>query len=237
MSKLQLLITRYNPEVDKKPYLQHYQLDASLCQGVMLLDALLALKNNFDESLSYRRSCGEGVCGSSAMNINGKNGLACITPLSSLQGKQIVLRPLPGMPIVRDLVVDLSNFYKQYQRIKPFLQNSAPVPTKERLQSPKEREQLDGLYECILCACCTSSCPSYWWNPDKFVGPAAALQAARFIKDSRDDKTRERLAELEDAYSIFRCRSIMSCADVCPKNLNPTKAIGDIRHKMLDEGI
>lgn len=229
-------IYRYDPDQDSKPYMRDYQLDLQLCEGVMLLDALLAIKNNLDESLAFRRSCGEGVCGSSAMNINGKNGLACITPLNMFNAKQrVLIRPLPGMPVIRDVVVDLSNFYRQYQRIKPFLQNSAPPPATERLQSPAQRAALDGLYECILCACCSSACPSYWWNPEKFIGPAAALQAARFIKDSRDDQTAERLAELEDANSIFRCRTIMNCADVCPKNLNPGKAIGEIRREMLHE--
>ena len=229
-------IYRYNPDTDTKPYMRNYDLDLNQCDGVMLLDALRALKIQ-DETISYRRSCGEGVCGSSAMNINGKNGLACITPLSSLQGDHVILRPLPGMPVVRDLVVDLTNFYNQYKRVKPFLQNESPEPAGERLQSPEQRKELDGLYECILCACCSSSCPSYWWNPDKFVDPAAALQSARFIKDSRDDKTTERLNDLNDSYSIFRCRTIMSCADVCPKGLNPTKAIGDIRHAMLKDNL
>lgn len=234
---MRLSIYRYNPEQDKKPYMQDYEIDIKECEGVMLLDALIALKKH-DETLSYRKSCGEGVCGSSAMNINGRNGLACITPLSSFNKNSIiVLRPLPGMPVIRDLVVDLTNFYNQYKRIKPFLQNNSPLPAGERLQSPEQRKELDGLYECILCACCTSSCPSYWWNPDKFVGPAAALQSARFIKDSRDDATLDRLEDLEDSYSIFRCRTIMSCANVCPKNLNPAKAISEIRQQMLKEKI
>jgi succinate dehydrogenase / fumarate reductase iron-sulfur subunit len=214
-----------------------YEVSADECDGVMLLDALNAVKKK-DPTLSYRRSCGEGVCGSDGMNINGKNGLACITPLNTFpEGKTIVIRPLPGMPVVRDLVVDMTNFFEQYKKVKPFLQNDSVVPSREFLQSPEDRAKLDGLYECILCACCSSSCPSYWWNPDKFLGPAAALQGARFILDSRDDKTQERLSDLEDPYKIFRCRSIMSCADVCPKGLNPTKAIGEIRRKMLDEGI
>lgn len=228
-------IYRFNPELDEKPYMQDYVLDTEKHKVVMLLDALKALKTE-DETLSFRRSCGEGVCGSDGMNINGRNGLACTTPLHSLKAP-IVLRPLPGMPVIRDLIVDLTNFYKQYERIKPYLQNSEPLPAAERLQSPAERAKLDGLYECILCACCSSSCPSYWWNPEKFIGPAAALQATRFILDSRDDKTEERLSELDDAYSIYRCRTIMNCADVCPKGLNPSKAIGEIRHKLLDEGV
>ena len=229
-------IYRYNPDVDKKPYMQDYQVDLSSLDGVMLLDALNAIKNTQDETLAYRRSCGEGVCGSDGMNINGKNGLACITPLSHMDAnKTVVIRPLPGMPIIRDLVVDLTNFFKQYAKVRPFLVNNNPMPAAERLQSPEQRELLDGLYECILCACCSSACPSFWWNPDKFVGPAAALQAARFIEDSRDDDTQRRLAELDDAYSIMRCRTIMDCADVCPKNLNPGKAIGEIRRDMLKD--
>lgn len=227
-------IYRFNPEFDKKAHMQTYHLDLEKNHAVMLLDALKLLKSQ-DETLSFRRSCGEGVCGSDGMNINGRNGLACITPLHSLK-EPVVLKPLPGMPIIRDLIVDLTNFYKMYERAKPFLQNSEPPPPKERLQSPKEREKLDGLYECILCACCTSSCPSYWWNPDKFMGPAASLQAARFIFDSRDDATEERLTQLDDAYSVFRCRTIMNCADVCPKNLNPSKAIADIRTEMMKKG-
>lgn len=229
-------IYRYNPDVDSKPYMQDYELDVTKLNGVMLLDALCAIKDLHDESLSFRRSCGEGVCGSDGMNINGKNGLACITPLKLLNdGSTIVLRPLPGMPIIRDLIVDMTNFFKQYSKVRPFLVNSGPIPAAERLQTPEQRATLDGLYECILCACCSSACPSFWWNPDKFVGPAAALQAARFIEDSRDDDTQERLSELDDAYSILRCRTILNCADVCPKGLNPGKAIGDIRRRMIDD--
>ena len=230
-------IYRYNPETNSKPAMRDYELDIKQCDGVMLLDALMALKDTQDESLAFRRSCGERVCGSDAMNINGKNGLACITPLSLLADKPVVLRPLPGMPVIRDLIVDLTNFFKQYARVKPFLKNAGPVPAVERLQTPEQRALLDGLYECILCGCCSSACPSFWWNPDKFLGPAAALQAARFIEDSRDDDTKQRLAELDDAYSIFRCRTIMSCADVCPKGLNPSEAIADIRRKMLKDGV
>lgn len=228
-------IYRFNPEVDKKPYMQDYELDLKKNPAAMVLDALKLLKKQ-DETLSFRRSCGEGVCGSDGMNINGRNGLACVTPLAGIK-EPVVLRPFPGMPVIRDLIVDLTNFYKQYEKTKPYLQNSQPAPGTERLQSPEERAKLDGLYECILCGCCSSSCPSYWWNPEKFLGPAAALQAARFIEDSRDDATAERLEQLEDAYSVFRCRSIMNCVDVCPKNLNPTKAIADIRDKIIKDGV
>jgi len=228
-------IFRFNPDQDRKPYMQSYQLDTENNRVVMVLDALELLKVQ-DGTLSFRRSCREGNCGSDAMNINGRNALACITPLHTLK-QPIHLRPLTGMQVIRDLIVDLTSFFKQYERVKPYLQNTNPPPTHERLQSPEDRAKLDGLYECILCGCCSSSCPSYWWNPDKFLGPAAALQAERFIADSRDNATQERLSQLEDAYSIFRCRNIMSCADVCPKGLNPTQAIGDIRIRILKEGL
>ncbi|MGE5026977.1 MAG: succinate dehydrogenase iron-sulfur subunit [Betaproteobacteria bacterium] len=223
-------IYRYNPETDSKPHMQDYELDID-AGDMMLLDAILLLKAQ-DETLSIRRSCREGVCGSDAMNINGRNGLACITPLSGLK-QPIVLRPLPGLPVVRDLVVDLSQFYKQYRSIKPYLINHEPEPEIERLQSPEDREALDGLYECILCACCSTACPSFWWNPDKFVGPAGLLQAYRFISDSRDQATNERLDYLEDPYRLFRCHSIMNCVDVCPKGLNPNRAIGRIKEMLV----
>jgi succinate dehydrogenase / fumarate reductase iron-sulfur subunit len=222
-------------EGDQKPHMQEFNIDIEQHRCIMLLDALEVIKS-IDPTISFRRSCGEGVCGSDAMNINGKNGLACITPLKTLK-EPVMIRPLPSMPVIRDLVVDLQQFYHQYQKIKPFLQAGQPEPAGERLQSPQEREKLDGLYECILCACCTSSCPSYWWNPDKFIGPAGLLQAARFILDSRDDQTRERIEQLNDAYSLFRCHSIMNCVDVCPKGLNPTKAIGSLRSTMLAKDV
>lgn len=233
---MQFSIYRFNPEKDKKPYMQDYQLEVSPDSDMMLLDALTLLKTQ-DETLSFRRSCREGVCGSDGMNINGKNGLACITSLSSLKGKTIKIRPLPGYPVVRDLIVDMTQFYQQYERMEPYLQNETPAPAKERLQSPEDRAKLDGLYECILCACCSTSCPSHWWNPDKFVGPAGLLQANRFIADSRDTATDDRLDKLQDPYSLFRCRGIMNCVDVCPKGLNPTKAIGEIREQLLEKGI
>lgn len=227
-------IYRYNPETDSLPYMQDYDIAIS-GGGSMLLDAILQLKEQ-DETLSVRRSCREGVCGSDAMNINGRNGLACVTPLAGLT-EPITLRPLPGMPVIRDLIVDLSLFYKQYRSIKPFLINHDPEPEIERLQSPEERAQLDGLYECILCACCSTACPSFWWNPDKFVGPAGLLQAYRFIADSRDQATNERLDNLEDPYRLFRCHSIMNCVDVCPKNLNPTRAIGKIKALLVKRSV
>jgi succinate dehydrogenase / fumarate reductase iron-sulfur subunit len=233
---LQVSIYRYNPEQDPAPFMQEFQVDIG-GKDVMVLDVLALIKEQ-DQSFSYRRSCREGVCGSDGMNINGKNGLACITPLSAagLKGGKLVVRPLPGLPVIRDLVVDMSIFYKQYEKVQPYLQNDTPAPAIERLQSPEEREKLDGLYECILCACCSTSCPSFWWNPDKFLGPAALLQAYRFLADSRDTKTEERLAALDDPFSVFRCRGIMNCVNVCPKGLNPTKAIGHVRNMLLQSG-
>ncbi|MDN3556399.1 MULTISPECIES: succinate dehydrogenase iron-sulfur subunit [Halomonas] len=232
MSKLQVSLYRYNPETDSAPYMEEFQVDTQ-GRDLMVLDVLHLVKEQ-DNGLAYRRSCREGVCGSDGMNMNGKNGLACITPLSEVVKKgKLTLRPLPGLPVIRDLVVDMGLFYKQYERIQPYLQNDQPAPAIERLQSPEERDKLDGLYECILCACCSTACPSFWWNPDKFVGPAGLLQAYRFLADSRDEATRERLAELEDPFSVFRCRGIMNCVAVCPKGLNPTRAIGKIREMLL----
>ena len=225
-------IYRFDPDKDDKPYMQDYVLDDSkIWPGMMLLDALIELKAQ-DESLSFRRSCQEGVCGSDGMNINGGNGLACITPLEGLK-TPIQLRPLPGLPVVRDLIVDMGQFYNQYRAAKPYLINEDPEPEVERLQSPVERERLDGLYECILCACCSTSCPSFWWNPDKFLGPAALLQSWRFLADSRDQATDLRLDELEGPFKLFRCHTIMNCVEVCPKGLNPTRAIGQIKALML----
>ena len=231
---IRLSIYRYDPESGQEPVMRDYEL-AIEPQGKMLLDAILLIKD-MDPTLAVRRSCREGVCGSDAMNINGRNGLACITPLSELR-QPIELRPLPGMPVIRDLVVDLSQFYKQYRAVKPYLINHDPEPEIERLQQPKDRQELDGLYECMLCACCSTACPSFWWNPDKFLGPAALLQAYRFIADSRDQATNERLDELEDPYRLFRCHSIMNCVDVCPKGLNPTQAIGRIKGLLVKRSI
>ena len=225
-------IYRYNPETDKFPYMQTYKIEQPKVD-IMVLELLNILKEE-DPSISYRRSCREGVCGSDGMNINGTNGLACITPISEVIKKnKIDLRPLPGLPVIRDLVVDMTEFYAQYDKIKPFLQNSEEPPAIERLQSPAQRDELDGLYECILCACCSTSRPSFWWNPDKFVGPAALLQAYRFIADSRDTKTAERLEDLSDPFSVYRCHGIMNCVDVCPKDLNPNHAIGKIKSMLL----
>jgi len=222
-------IYRYNPETDDKPYMKDYEVEVS--KDMKVLGVLNEIKE-MDASLSFRRSCGEGVCGSDGMNINGTNRLACITAVSELKAP-IEIRPLPGMPVIRDLVVDLSQFYHQYRSVKPYLIAHQQETEIEQLQTPEEREKLDGLYECILCACCSTSCPSFWWNPDKFRGPAALLQAARFLNDSRDDATADRLAELEGPYRLFRCHTIMNCTNVCPKGLNPSKAIGDIKKMLL----
>jgi succinate dehydrogenase / fumarate reductase iron-sulfur subunit len=227
-------IYRYNPDVDSAPYMQDFDLNME-SGDAMLLDALMMLRKQ-DDSLGFRKSCREGVCGSDAMNINGRNGLACITSLSSLK-QPIEIRPLPGLPVIRDLIVDMTQFFKQYHSIKPYLVNNDPPPETERLQSPKDRLELDGLYECILCGCCTTACPSFWWNPDKFVGPAGLLQAYRFIADTRDQDTAARLDNLEDPYRLFRCHTIMNCADVCPKELNPTEAIGKIKDMMVKRAV
>lgn len=231
---MKVSIYRYNPETDNKPYMMDFELEIPEGKDLMVLDVLNLLKQQ-DPTLTYRRSCREGVCGSDGLNIGGVNGLACITPLSSVvKSNKLVIRPLPGLPVIRDLVVDMSLFYQQYEKVKPYLLNDEPAPAIERLQSPKEREKLDGLYECILCACCSTSCPSFWWNPDKFIGPAGLLQAYRFLADSRDTATELRLSELADPFSVFRCRGIMNCVNVCPKGLNPTRAIGHIRQMLLN---
>ncbi len=228
---MKLSIYRFNPDTDKKPYMQDYEVE--LQEGDhMLLDALLRVKHQ-DPSLSLRKSCREGVCGSDALNINGKNGLACITRIVDL-AEPVVVRPLPGMPVIRDLVVDMTQFYEHYNSVKPYLQNNDPLPETERLQSPEDRAKLDGLYECILCGACTTSCPSFWWNPDKFVGPAGLLQAYRFIVDSRDQAEEERLENLEDPYRLYRCHNIMNCVEVCPKKLNPNDAISKIKDLKIE---
>ncbi|MEX1220604.1 MAG: succinate dehydrogenase iron-sulfur subunit [Idiomarina sp.] len=237
MKKLKISVYRYNPDVDNAPYMKDYTLEVEEGRDMMVLDVLLKLKEQ-DPTLAFRRSCREGVCGSDGLNMNGKNGLACITPLSALRGKNVVVRPLPGLPVVRDLIVDMSQFYKQYEKVKPYLINDDKnPPARERLQSPEERAELDGLYECILCACCSTSCPSFWWNPDKFIGPAGLLHAYRFLADTRDTATEERLDDLDDAFSVFRCHGIMNCVSVCPKGLNPTKAIGHIKSMLLNRAV
>lgn len=227
---MRLSIFRYNPQTDREPYMQDYEVALEPADR-MLLDVLMRVREQ-DDTLAFRKSCREGVCGSDGMNINGRNGLACVTRLSELK-EPVVLRPLPRFPVIRDLVVDLSGFFRQYHSIKPYVINDDPPPQKERLQSPRERARLDGLYECILCACCTGFCPSYWWNPDKFLGPATLLQAMRFVADSRDRGGEERLAALDDPYKLFRCRSIMNCTEVCPRGLNPARAIEHIRRDLV----
>ena len=234
MRKMRFSIYRYNPETDAKPYMQDYQVEIGP-KDIKLLDVLTKLKA-MDDTVSFRRSCREGICGSDGMNINGKNGLACITDVADLS-EPVTLRPLPGLPVIRDLIVDMTQFFKQYHSIKPYVVNHSPAPERERYQSPEDRKELDGLYECILCACCSTSCPSFWWNPDKFVGPAGLLAAYRFIADTRDEITSERLDNLEDPYRLFRCHSIMNCVDVCPKHLNPTKAIGKIKDLMVKRAV
>ncbi|MCK7583089.1 MAG: succinate dehydrogenase iron-sulfur subunit [Chromatiales bacterium] len=230
---MRISVYRYNPDTDKRPRMQDYEVKTF--QGMMLRDALLEVKKQ-DESFSFRHSCGEGVCGSDAVNANGRNVLACVTPITELT-TPIAVRPLPGRPVIRDLVVDMTQFYEQYRAVKPYLVRHDPLPEQEILQSPTDRDKLDGLYECILCGCCSTSCPSFWWNPDKFHGPAALLQAWRFLADSRDQATEERLDALEGPYKLFRCHSIMNCVEVCPKGLNPTRAIGHIKELMLEKGL
>lgn len=234
---MQISVYRFDPDKDESPRMEEMELDLPAGRDLMVLDVLELMKAQ-DPSIAYRRSCREGVCGSDGINMNGRNGLACITPVSEAAPRgKLTLRPLPGLPVVRDLVVDMGQFYRQYEKITPWLVNDTPPPAQERLQTPEDREKLNGLYECILCACCSTACPSFWWNPDKFVGPAGLLQAYRFLADSRDTATAERLAALEDPFSVFRCRGIMNCVSVCPKGLNPTRAIGKIRTMLLSQGI
>ena len=227
---MKLSIYRFNPETGEPPRMQDYDV-APAAGDKKLLDLLMRLRT-VDDSLSFRRSCREGICGSDAMNINGRNGLACLTALEGLK-EPVVLRPLPGFPVIRDLIVDMTQFFAHYHSIKPWLIAEEPPPERERLQTPDERERLNGLYECILCACCSAFCPSYWWNPDKFIGPAGLLQAYRFIADSRDVATAERLDFLDDVYRLYRCRTIMNCTEVCPKGLSPSHAIERIRIALL----
>ena len=233
---LTVSVYRYNPDIDYEPYIQDFSFDDE-GKDMMVLDVLEKLKV-IDPTLVFRRSCREGVCGSDGVNISGKNGLACITPLSeAVRDNKLVIRPLPGLPVVRDLVIDMTQFYAQYEKIKPYMMNDSVAPEKERLQSQEDRAKLDGLYECILCACCSTACPSFWWNPDKFIGPSGLLQAYRFLADSRDTGTKERLTDLQDPFSVFRCHGIMNCVQVCPKGLNPTKAIGHIRSMLVRDSL
>ncbi|MCE3254743.1 MAG: succinate dehydrogenase iron-sulfur subunit [Rickettsiaceae bacterium] len=227
-------VYRYDPEdIDQKnPHIDVFEIDLEKC-GPMVLDILIKIKAEQDSSLTFRRSCREGICGSCSMNIDGTNTLACTKPISDCKDV-IKIYPLPHMPVIKDLVSDLTLFYEQYKSVKPWLHTADSKPEKERLQSPEDREKLDGLYECILCACCSTSCPSYWWNGDKYLGPAALLQAYRFIADSRDDATAERLDDLEDPFKLYRCHTIMNCTNTCPKGLNPAKAIGKIKQMIAD---
>ena len=228
-------IYRWNPDSGENPRVDTYEIDLDAC-GPMVLDALIKIKNEVDATLTFRRSCREGICGSCAMNIDGTNTLACTKAIDEVEG-DVKINPLPHMPVIKDLVPDLTHFYAQYASIKPWLQTVTPAPERERLQSPEEREELNGLYECILCASCSTACPSFWWNPDKYVGPAGLLQAYRFVADSRDQATAERLDNLEDPYRLFRCHTIMNCTDVCPKGLNPAKAISKLKEMIARRSV
>lgn len=225
-------IYRYEPESGENPHVDRFTLDLDQC-GPMVLDAVIKIKNEYDATLAFRRSCREGVCGSCAFNIDGRNTLACITRITDIDG-DVAIYPLPHMPVVKDLIPDMTHFYAQLESIEPWLKTDSPAPSRERLQSPEEREQLDGLYECILCACCSTACPSYWWNPDKYLGPAVLLQAYRWLVDSRDEATGERLDELEDPFKLYRCHTILNCTDTCPKGLNPAKAIAETKKLLVE---
>ena len=226
-------VYRYDPEEPGNPRWDSYDVDVEAC-GPMVLDVLIHIKNTMDPTLAFRRSCREGVCGSCAMNIGGRNTLACTHGWEEVPGKACQVSPLPHMPVVKDLVPDLTLFYAQYASIEPWLQTETPEPQKEWVQSPEDRQKLDGLYECILCACCSTSCPSYWWNQEKYLGPAALLHAYRWLIDSRDEATGERLDELEDPFKLYRCHTIMNCSKTCPKGLNPAKAIAEIKKMMVE---
>ena len=230
-------VYRYDPDSGENPRFEHFEIDLDEC-GPMVLDALIKMKGEQDASLTFRRSCREGICGSCSMNMNGKNGLACTTAIEDCKGKEIQITPLPHMDVIKDLVPDFTHFYAQYASIEPWLKTVTPEPSgKERLQSPEDRAKLDGLYECILCACCSTACPSYWWNSDKFLGPAILLQAYRWLADSRDEHTGERLDELEDPFRLYRCHTIMNCANVCPKGLNPAKAIAETKKLLVERAV
>jgi succinate dehydrogenase / fumarate reductase iron-sulfur subunit len=230
---MKISVFRFNPETDTKPRMQTFEVEEH--PGMMLREALLAIKEQ-DETFAFRHSCGEGVCGSDGMNINGHNQLACVTAVADLK-RPIHVRPFPGRPVIRDLVVDMTQFYEQYRNVQPYLIRKGPLPEEEILQSPEDRDKLDGLYECIMCGCCSTACPSFWWNPDKFHGPQALLQSWRFLADSRDQATEERLDALEGPYALFRCHTIMNCVESCPKGLNPTKAIGLIKELMVEKSM
>ncbi|MBM4207313.1 MAG: succinate dehydrogenase iron-sulfur subunit [Gammaproteobacteria bacterium] len=225
-------IYRWDPETGANPRIDVYELDANQC-GNKVLDAIIKIKNDIDSTLAFRRSCREGVCGSCSMNVNGKNTLACTKSINDFPDV-IKIYPLPHLQVIKDLVPDMSSFFNQYAEIKPWLSTKTASPERERLQNKTDRDKLDGLYDCILCACCSTSCPSYWWNSDKFFGPAVLLQAYRWLVDSRDEKTEERLSQLDDAFKLYRCHTIMNCTDTCPKGLNPAKAIAEIKKLMVE---
>ncbi|QLC25126.1 succinate dehydrogenase iron-sulfur subunit [Parasphingopyxis algicola] len=230
-------VYRYDPDSGENPRYDRFEIDLDEC-GPMVLDALIKMKGEQDSSLTFRRSCREGICGSCSMNIDGSNGLACTTAIEDCAKKEITITPLPHMDVIKDLVPDFTHFYAQYASIQPWLKTETPEPSgKERLQSPEDRAKLDGLYECILCACCSTSCPSYWWNSDKFLGPAILLQAYRWLADSRDEHTGERLDQLEDPFRLYRCHTIMNCANVCPKGLSPARAIAETKKMMLERSV
>ena len=226
-------VYRFDPESGQKPRMQEFEVETY--RGMMLRNALLDIKAQ-DETFAFRHSCGEGVCGSDGVNVNGRNMLACITRVADLK-EPVEVRPFPGRPVIRDLVVDMTQFYEQYKSVDPWLKRREPTPEQEIPQSPEERDKLDGLYECIMCGCCSTFCPSFWWNPEKFLGPQALLTAYRFLADSRDQAAAERMDALEGPYKLFRCHTIMNCVEVCPKKLNPTKAIGHIKEMMLKDSI
>jgi succinate dehydrogenase / fumarate reductase iron-sulfur subunit len=228
-------VYRWDPDVGGNPHVDTYEVDVT--GMAMVLDVLLKIKNEIDPTLTLRRSCREGVCGSCAMNIDGENTLACTKGLDELPDGPVSIYPLPHMPVVKDLVPDLTHFYAQYESIKPWLQTQSAPGSRERLQSPEDRKQLDGLYECILCACCSTACPSYWWNPERFLGPAVLLQAYRWIVDSRDEATGERLDDLDDPFKLYRCHTIMNCTNTCPKGLNPAKAIAEIKLMLVNRTV
>lgn len=225
-------IYRYDPDTGKNPRIDTFDIDLDDC-GPMVLDALLKIKNEIDSTLTLRRSCREGICGSCSMNIDGTNTLACTKAIADIKGK-VKIYPLPHMPVIKDLVPDLTNFYAQLRSVEPYMKTITAAPTRERLQSKEDRAKLDGLYECILCACCSTSCPSYWWNGDRYLGPAVLMQAYRWIIDSRDEATGERLDALHDPFKLYRCHTIMNCAKTCPKGLNPARAISDIKKMILE---
>ena len=224
-------VYRYDPDTGNNPQVDEYTIDLDDC-GPMVLDALIHIKDDYDQTLAFRRSCREGICGSCAMNIDGRNTLACTKAISDVEG-DLKIYPLPHMPVVKDLIPDLTHVYAQYASIEPWMKTTTQAPTRERLQSPEDRDKLDGLYECILCFCCSTSCPSYWWNGDRYLGPAILLQSYRWLADSRDEATGERLDMLEDPFKLYRCHTIMNCTSTCPKGLNPAEAIGEIKHMMV----